>query len=201
MTPRQHPSEAVLSEYASGALRWSFATVVSAHLGYCPHCRDEVARLEAAGFALLESLPPTAISEGRLANAMAALEGAHLSPGELAPDAERVEFGPERLALGLRVRRARGFAGDELLYLLRLPVGRQTAPHGHQGVEFTTVLEGAYSDDGEIFAPGDFCELDASADHQPQVVSDCDCLCMIASEKPMRMDTLQGRLIQAMTGV
>lgn len=201
MTPSRHPSQAVLTEYASGALRSPFATVVAAHLEYCAHCREDVARLEAVGFTLLEMLPPTAIAEGGLARVMAALDGPTPPSPASAPTVERVEFGPELLAFGLSIRKARRLPGDDLLYLLRLPAGRTTAPHGHQGVEFTTVLEGAYRDGEGVYAAGDFCELDASIDHQPQVVSACDCLCIIASEKPMRMDTPQGRLMQQTTGV
>ena len=74
-------------------------------------------------------------------------------------------------------------------------------PHGHQGVEFTTVLKGAYNDNGELYDTGDFVELDPSVEHQPHVVPGGECVCMIASEKPMRMTTRLGRLVQALTGV
>ncbi len=43
------------------------------------------------------------------------------------------------------IRKAK-IAGGDLLYLLRLPAGLQTIPHGHQGTEFTTVLKGAFDD-------------------------------------------------------
>ncbi|THD56003.1 ChrR family anti-sigma-E factor [Phenylobacterium sp.] len=201
MTPSRHPSQAVLAEYASGALRSPFATVVAAHLEYCPGCRGDVARLEAVGFTLLGELPPTAMAVGRLAQAMAALDGPSPPSQAQAPTAERVEFGPEQVAPGMGVRRAPDGDNGELLYLLRLPAGRQLLLHGHQGVEFTTVLAGAYRDGDEVYAAGDFCELDSSVDHQPQVVSGRDCICVIASEKPMRMDTPLGRSIQDLTGI
>jgi putative transcriptional regulator len=102
--------------------------------------------------------------------------------------------------MGIRKARRLG-KGRDLLYLLRLPAGQTTLPHGHNGVEFTTVLKGAYKDGDEIYAAGDFCELDASCDHQPQVTTDAECVCMIASERPMRMTTRLGRLVQALTGV
>lgn len=201
MTPNRHPSQAVLSEYASGALRSPFATVVAAHLEYCPGCCDDVARLESVGFTLLGRLPPTPIAESRLAQAMAALDEPSPPAQTQGPTTERVEFGPEQIASGMGIRRAPDGDNGELLYLLRLPAGRQLLLHGHQGVEFTTVLAGAYRDGDEIYAAGDFCELDASVDHQPRVVSGSDCVCMIASEKPMRMDTPQGKSIQDLTGI
>jgi putative transcriptional regulator len=191
----------VLSEYASGALRSPFATVVAAHLEYCARCREDVARLESVGFALLGKLPPTAMSEGRLAQAMAALDAPSPPSPAREPTTDRVEFGPEQIASGMGIRRGPDGGDGELLYLLRLPAGRQTMPHGHQGVEFTTVLAGAYCDGDEIYAAGDFCELDATVDHQPRVVSGGDCICMIASEKPMRMDTPEGKSAQSLTGI
>jgi putative transcriptional regulator len=201
MTPCRHPTQAVLSEYASGALRPPFATVVAAHLEYCPRCCGDVARLEAVGFDLLGRLPPTPMAEGRLAQAMAALDGPSPPEQAQAPTRERIEFGPEQIAPGMSIWRAPDGDNGELLYLLRLPAGRQLLLHGHQGAEFTTVLAGAYRDGEEIYATGDFCELDASADHQPCVVAGADCLCMIASEKPMRMDTPEGQRIQDLTGI
>jgi putative transcriptional regulator len=201
MTPNRHPSQVILSEYASGALRSPFATVVAAHLECCPVCCEDVARLESVGFTLLGQLPPAAMAEDRLAQAMAALDEPSPPAQARSPTTDRVEFGPEQIASGLGVRRAPDGDDGELLYLLRLPAGRQLLRHGHQGVEFTTVLAGAYSDGDDTYGVGDFCELDASVDHQPRVVSGGDCVCMIASEKPMRMDTPQGRSIQDLTGI
>lgn len=201
--PTKHPSEAVLADYASGALRSAFSAVVAAHLEFCPHCRGEVARLEAVGGALIEALAPAEMDEARLAAALAALDGAPTDPPTAAGSTEdRAAFGRELwLAPGMGIRKASEGGKGELLYLLRLPSGQRTLPHGHGGTEFTTVLRGAYTDDGEIYAAGDFCELDASVDHQPHVSSDSECVCMIASERPMRMTTRVGRLVQRLTGV
>ena len=99
----------------------------------------------------------------------------------------------------MSVTKARG-SGD-LLYKLRLPAGTRTLPHGHRGVEYTTVLTGAYDDGGVRYGPGDFCELNVGMDHQPQVTPDAECICLIASEKPMRMSSGLGRLIQALIRV
>jgi putative transcriptional regulator len=203
MIPHHHPTPAVLTDYVSGALRPAFAAVVSAHVEGCPHCRAEVANLEALGGALIEDLEPELLDQGRLDAAMAALDGATpQAPIVATPTVDRIPFGPTRwLAPGMSIRKAKVGASGDLLYLLRLPAGVTTIPHGHQGVEFTAVLSGSYHDGLDRFSAGDFCEMNPNVEHQPQVSADSYCLCLIASEKPMRQFTTLGRMVHWLTGV
>ncbi len=201
-TPNHHPAPAVLSDYVSGALRPAFATVVAAHLESCPHCRAAVQTLEALGGAMIEDLAPVSLSEGRIEQAMAALDQAGPEVEAHAVTADRIPFGPERwLAPGMSIRKAKVGNGEDLLYLLRLPAGQKTVPHGHVGTEFTTVLKGAYVDGEGRFAAGDFCEMSNDIEHQPHVDRGGECLCLIASEKPMRQFTRLGRFVHMITGV
>jgi putative transcriptional regulator len=197
-----HPSEAVLADYASGALRTAFGAVVAAHLERCAHCRDQVADLESFGGAMIEALPGETLETGALEKALRALDDpTPPAAAESGSTVDRIPFGRAKwLAPGMSIRKAR-LGGPDLLYLLRLPAGLKTVPHSHGGVEFTTVLTGAY-DDGQIhMAAGDFCELDPSISHQPQVSPDGECVCLIASEKPMRMTGPLGWAVQALTKV
>lgn len=202
-TPTQHPSSAVLSDYASGALRPAFAAVVAAHLEACPHCRSEVRALESLGGAMIEDLAPAEMSPASLDRAMAALEAAAPeAPAPVRSTLDRIPFGPERwLAPGMSIRKAKSGEYADLLYLLRLPSGQKTVPHGHQGTEFTQVLKGAYVDGDGRMAAGDFCELNQASQHQPHVDQGSECICLIASERPMRMFTRLGRFVHAITGV
>ena len=141
--------------------------------------------------------------EGSLDKVMAALDAtAPARAVKARPTMDRVRFGTEwGLSRGMGIRKAKDGAGGELLYLLRLPAGQKTLPHGHRGVEYTTVLKGAYNDNGELYAQGDFCEMDPSIEHQPHVVAEGECICLIASEKPMRMTSRLGRVVQGLIGV
>lgn len=203
MTPIHHPTDAVLTDYVSGALRPAFAAVVAAHVEGCAHCRSAATTLEALGGSLIEALPPSQLGADRLAQAMAALDVAAPSPrAESGLTADRIPFGKERwLAPGMSIRKARIGQGQDLLYMLRLPSGQKTIPHGHQGMEFTTVLKGAYVDGEGRFAAGDFCDLDPTIEHQPHVDRSGECICLIASEKPMRQMTALGRFVHFLTGV
>ena len=44
-------------------------------------------------------------------------------------------------------------------------------------------------------------ELDPSVEHQPHVDQGGECICLIASERPMKVTTLVGRIVNLMTGV
>lgn len=203
MTPAAHPSMAVLGEYASGVLRPSFAIVVGAHLETCAACRSQVRVLESACGELVSDLPPAAMGEDALARVMAGIERPH-QPAE--PDrrttAERIPFSAWRRILpGVEIRKAQVGRDRDLLYMLRVPAGMGTILHGHSGIEFTTVLKGAFVDDGRIYAKGDFVAVGEALDHHPMVTAEDECICLIASERPMRVRTFIGRVVQLLARV
>ena len=69
------------------------------------------------------------------------------------------------------------------------------------GAEFTCVLSGGFSDETGSYGPGDFAEADPTLTHTPRADPDGECVCLIASEGPMRMRGLIGRLLQPLFGV
>ncbi|RYG04953.1 MAG: hypothetical protein EON94_01060 [Caulobacteraceae bacterium] len=200
--PNHHPSAALLTDYASGALRPVFAVVVSAHLEACPHCRATVAGLEALGGEMIAALPKSHLSDEAMGRVMAGIERP-LSPAEPGPLPidQRLPFGRERwLGPGMSMRKA-DFDGQGLLYRLRLPPGQATFPHGHHGVEYTVVLKGAFNDGLETYAAGDFGEAHPGLEHLPHVTRDGECVCLIASEKPLRAMSWVGRYFQTLARV
>jgi putative transcriptional regulator len=200
-TPTHHPDDAVLADYASGALRPAFAIVVGAHLEACPHCRGALHGLEALGGEMIHELEDSSMSDVALDRVMAGLDRPVHPPEPVLATLDRINFGRElRLAPGMGIRKAK-IAGGDLLYQLRLPAGLQTIPHGHQGTEYTTVIKGAFDDGTGVFAAGDFADVNEAVDHLPHVTMQGECICLIASEKPMRVTTLLGRLVHRLTGV
>lgn len=203
MKPNHHPSDAVLADYVGGGMRPAFATVIAAHLEGCGHCCSTVRALEALGGEMVVDLPREALSGDALDRAMASIERPTSAvPQDLRPVAERIPFGREVwFAPGMGIRKARVDGSGDLLYLLRLPAGLKTIPHGHQGMEFTAILKGAFEDAEGKFSAGDFAEMTDEIDHQPSVSPDSECICLIASERPMKVTTLVGRIVHLMTGV
>jgi putative transcriptional regulator len=201
--PLHHPSEAVLTDYAAGALRPAFAITAAAHIDTCPACRERVRLLEQVGGQLISELPGTEMAADSLEHALARLDQPKAPPpARRGRIADRVRFGRRRfITPQIWVRHAdRNAAGGDLLYLLRIPPGVRAANHGHRGQEFTAVLKGAYRDESGVFRAGDFAEFNDGEVHQPKSRGREACICLIASEKPMRMHDWVGRVVQALTG-
>jgi putative transcriptional regulator len=200
--PLHHPSDAVLTDYASGAMRPAFAVVTAAHLEACDRCRATLAGLEALGGEMIADLPQSSLSEEALPRAMAGIE----RPVEGAPmrspmTVDRVPFGRKIwIGPGMHISKAKMEGGD-LLYRLSLPAGQATFPHDHNGLEFTAVLTGAFNDGFETYAAGDFAEANPNFQHKPNVTPDAGCICLIASERPLIAGDLIGRIIQLVARV
>lgn len=190
MSPRHHASEDTLFAYATGALPAGARLVVGAHVSECANCGKEAGFLAAIGAALMASAEPAELSPGALARALAATHGASPARRE-APDPVRQALGGRDhgrwiwAGPGLRVAKVKGVgAPGERVYLLHGKAGAKLPHHGHDGMERVYVLQGAFVD-GERFEAGDLCETDCGV-HQPAVADDVDCLCLIATDSPLR---------------
>ena len=64
----------------------------------------------------------------------------------------------------------------------------------------TLILQGSFSDEIGRFTVGDIADLDNEVEHQPLVDSDVDCICLIATDAPLKFSTLLGKIVQPMTG-
>lgn len=205
---RHHLSEGLLTAYAAGNLSEAFALVVATHVTMCDECRARLGALEALGGAVMEadSVP---MDEGSLDAVLARLDAAHSAPrpapaprrGVLpAPltdyvggDLEAVRWKP----LGMGVRQAilptaRG-ASARLLYI---PGGQAVPDHGHRGTELTLVLQGAFRDEVDRFGPGDLEIATDELEHTPVAEEGAPCICLAATDAPLRFRGLMPRLLQ-----
>ena len=85
--------------------------------------------------------------------------------------------------------------------LFKVGAGRRMPQHGHEGVEYTQVVSGAFSDATGRYGPGDYIEADEDIDHQPVADSDKDCICLAAVEGRLRLHSFVGRLVQPFIGL
>ncbi len=212
MTPRYHPSQATLLDYASGTASRGRALVISTHLRHCQACRQELALAEAVGGSLLNALEPTAMAPGALDAVLARLDQP-TSPPARAP-AQRPDWIEVPAAVIDAARRRKRWAapgvwvapisrgpGRESAYLLRIGAGMAVPMHTHSGVELICVLKGAYDDRGVIHEPGDLAENDESVEHRPTVTLDGECICLVCTDRPLVPLDWVGRIFQPFVGI
>ena len=206
MTIKHHLSDQLLMAYAAGNLPEAFSLVVATHVSLCDACRAELASYEAVGGAVLET-ETAEMSEASLEACLARL-GQPEAPVKPSPrrgvlpapladyvggDLDKVRWKP----LGMGVRQAilptcKG-ASARLLYI---PAGQSVPDHGHRGLELTLVLQGAFRDDSARFGPGDVEIADEADEHTPVAEAGVDCICLAATDAPLRFMGLVPRLLQ-----
>jgi putative transcriptional regulator len=205
MNPKHHPSADILTAYASGALEPGFGLVVGAHIEACAACQARVANMEAASGAALADLPEAAIGADALTQTMARLGSAErpAATQDARPLIERLPLKPRKwVAPGVWVAAVdTPHAPQNRVYLLSVGPGMPTARHSHTGAEFCTVLTGAYRDELDVFAAGDFAAAESDLNHQPFVEGDEACICLFATEGRLRPQGLLGKLAFSLADV
>ena len=191
-----HPSETTLLAYAAGTLPEALAIVAATHISGCPVCRHGLGALEAAGGVLLDSLPPAALSADALDRLLARTDEPAPAPppllnAGLPPPLDRIPLGRWwPIGIGARWRPLQA-AGAAWGGLVLVQPGRALPRHGHEGLELTCVLKGAFSDATGLYGPGDLSEPQQDHDLPPVAEDGEPCLCVIASEG-MRLRGLLG---------
>lgn len=218
MNIHHHLDDATIVSYTAGSLTNAMALVVSCHLSMCQVCRHRAAEMEELGGELLEHLNPVTLSDSALSNMLAALDqpenndpaasfpATKALPDDVpAPLAEFIDKPYEELNWK---RMAPGFSyidlpcqGTGAIKLLCIAPGKAVLPHTHTGNELTVVLQGSFVDEIGRFTSGDIADLDQEIEHQPLVDSQENCICLIATDGPLKFTTLLGRIFQPLTGL
>ena len=214
MNIRHHLSGPLLMAYAAGSLPEAFNLVVATHVSLCDDCRADLAALEALGGAILDDeMPDLAMSVTALEAALTRLNGQETAaaPAARREKAMRANDLPAPLAdylggdlasvkwqkLGLGVRQAILPTGKgAMARLLLIPAGKSVPDHGHRGTELTLVLRGAFADQTDRFGPGDLEIATQDLQHTPRAEAGEDCLCLAATDAPLRFLGLIPRLLQ-----
>jgi putative transcriptional regulator len=104
---------------------------------------------------------------------------------------------PRWRSLGLGMKQAI-LSADEggSLRLLHIPAGQAVPDHGHNGMELTLVLQGSFSDETGRFARGDLEVADEDLEHTPVADAGDPCICLAATDAPLRFNSLMPRLFQ-----
>lgn len=209
MTIRHHLSDQLLMAYSAGQLPEAFNLVVATHVSLCDECRARLGAFDAVGGALIEDIEEIAMGEAALEAALARIDSL--------PQATRAEpmrpagIFPAPLAdyvggdlSAVRWRRVGGGVKQAILptgrdataRLLYIPAGVAVPDHGHQGMELTLVLQGAFADQNDRFGRGDIEIADEDVEHTPVALAGEDCICLAVTDAPLRFRGLVPRLAQ-----
>lgn len=218
MNISHHFDDATLMAYSAGSLPQGMALLVACHLHWCEHCRERVDATNAVGGVLLDDIEPVSLGEGALNDLLARLDEPEQelanpvsrqsasAAGQLpAPLADLVGCDIDELPwkrIGYGVRQVDlDLDGPGATRLLRISPGVSVPHHTHTGNELTLILSGSYNDEVGRFCRGDVADLDGEMEHQPLVDTDEDCICLIATDAPLKFTGLFGRLVQPFIGL
>ncbi|SLN15408.1 Anti-sigma-E factor ChrR [Aquimixticola soesokkakensis] len=222
MTVKHHITPSVLAAYAAGTLPEPFALVVASHVSLCDACRADVAGYEAVGGAVLETVfdriedggDAITMSPDALAQVMAKLDDMVLDT-DPAPRASDPVFPAPLLDYvgggvdAVKWKRIGGGVKQAVLQnsaegsvrLLYIPAGMAVPDHTHGGLELTMVLQGAFSDETGRFLRGDVETGDEDLEHTPIAEAGMPCICLAATDAPLKFTSLIPRLIQPFIGI
>ena len=210
-----HLTDALLMSYAAGNLEEGFALVVATHVSLCDECRARLESFEAVGGALVDDCETAIMSDDALEATMALIEAApkvaraprmsardSVFPSPLQDyvggDLDAVKW----RAVGGGVKQAvLPTGGGSKVRLLSIPGGTAMPDHGHRGLELTMVLKGAFRDDDDIFARGDIEVADEDLHHTPVAVEGQTCICLAATDAPLRFKGIVPRIVQPFVGI
>jgi len=209
MTIRHHLSDQLLMAYAAGQLPEAFNLVVATHVSLCDECRARTGAFDAVGGALIAEAEEIAMGEDALEAALARIDGLPqatraepLKPAGILPAPLADYVGGDISAV--RWRRIGGGVKQAILptgrdasaRLLYIPAGKAVPDHGHRGLELTLVLQGAFADDNDRFNRGDVEIANEDLEHTPVALAGEDCICLAATDAPLRFRGMLPRLAQ-----
>jgi putative transcriptional regulator len=201
--PVHHAPDAMLAALAANTLPYPFAVLLAAHVSLCDECRARLDAHHVLGGILLDDVSPVALASASLDERLASLtEGpaVHREGDEAYPqplDALVGATGPRWRSLGFGARQAMLWAGGAgSVRLLSIPAGQAVPEHSHRGLELTLVLSGAFADATGLFGVGDLEGADETLGHTPRATDDGPCLCVAATDAPLRFSAFVPRLLQ-----
>ena len=203
-----HLTDALLMAYSAGTLPEAFNLTVATHLSLCDDCRARAAAFDTVGGAMIDAADTVELAQDSLAATMARNRGdkpqretpaprAGLLPAPLRDyvggDLDAVRWRPIGMGVKQAILPTSRAATARLLFI---PAGAAVPDHGHRGTELTLVLQGAFCDEVARFGPGDIEVANEELNHTPVAEIGADCICLAATDAPLRFRALMPRIAQ-----
>ena len=210
-----HPDNAMLVEFSAGTLDTAPSICVSAHLHFCVACRAELLSLNEIGDQLMAEAAPVTVDEAALDSAfdavMAAIDqpqraevvvkeqpvssGFPFSISKLIANAEST-LTWKRLTSSVDIAQFKTGQKVFEVALHKICAGGKTPKHDHNGVEYTVVLKGSFSDERAVYKEGDFLMRQPGDVHQPMGAQNGECICLSALAAPIKLSNPLGFLMK-----
>lgn len=204
---KHHLTDDLISGYSCGTLSEAVSLAVATHVSMCDECRALLESYDALGGGLLDAVETDSTQDVSFAATMAKIKALPSAP-QTKPVASNV---PAPLVdyIGTRLENVKwrpiGMGVKQVILptskgaiarLLYIPTGTAVPDHGHNGLELTLVLQGAFRDDSDEFSAGDIEVADDDMNHTPVAFGDQDCICLAVTEAPLRFSRLLHRVVQ-----
>ncbi|MHA7850190.1 ChrR family anti-sigma-E factor [Roseovarius sp.] len=207
---KHHLTDALLMAYSAGTLPEAFSLTIAAHISMCDECRARLGAFDTVGGALIESCETAELSSGSFEATLNRIKSGDMSNTPAKPvrrggilpapvqdyvggDLDAVKWKP----VGMGVKQAiLTTSRDATVRLLYIPAGAAVPDHGHAGTELTLVLKGAFRDEMDHFGPGDIEIANEDLDHTPVADIGEDCICLAATDAPLKFRGLIPRIAQ-----
>jgi len=208
---KHHLTDALLMGYSAGTLPEAFDLVVATHISVCDECRARLGEFDAVGGEVMMTADTVAMGDDALAKAMALISANDNGDGKRVAKPVRSGVFPSPLKQyvggdldAVRWKRVGGGVrqmilktdGKATVRLLHIPAGMAVPDHGHNGTELTLVLQGAFRDETDRFGVGDVEVANEDLDHTPIAEAGMDCICLAATDAPLKFSGLFPRLAQ-----
>ncbi|WP_425101613.1 ChrR family anti-sigma-E factor [Tropicibacter sp. S64] len=211
-TITHHLTDDLILGYSAGTLPEAVNLVIATHISMCDTCRAALHAQDAVGGALVEAAPPASLAMGSLASVLARIQSAPAPEPRVKPRGDvpapltdyigatlaDVKWRPVGMGVKQAVLRTSPEATARLLYI---PAGTAVPDHGHNGLELTLVLQGAFSDEGGTFRAGDIEVAGDDLEHTPVADISADCICLAVTDAPLRFKGWLPRLAQPFVGI
>ena len=211
-------NEDAITDYALGTLSPAKHVMLA--------CQSEISEAVAERVAFQEEIAASLIEEGAseslsplfMGNVLASLppqEGSHAAASDdqdgLAPKSLRHMLGHglkdmkwKSLIPGVAVHDIMGnrktVDGDRL-YLLKAKGGMRMPDHSHNGEEWTLILTGSYTVGEKRFTRGDMHIEGEDEIHAPHIDEGEDCICLVMTQGPLKMQGWLPKVVQKVVGI
>jgi len=208
-TTTHHPDQNMLIEFSAGTLETAPSICVSAHLHFCSNCRAKLLRLDQVGSQFMSQAEPVKLAEDALAQVMEKIDsGDNTAPKKTNFDGDMpftvnkligtslINKNWKRLSSSVDVARFKTGQDNFEVALHKICAGGKTPKHGHEGLEYTVVLKGSFSDENAVYREGDFLLRQPGDVHQPMGSQNGECICLSALSAPIKPTSPLGFLMK-----